>query len=260
MIILILKGFIIGFFMLFPGLSGGSIAILLGEYDNIIVNTSNLLKNTKNSLIYLFSISVGGIIGAVISSSVIGYFTNNFYDKLIYFFLGIMIVFIVNFLYENTNNKFRFKDIILILLGIIISVFINYIPSDIFNLNSIFSLFVFGLLVAVALILPGISVSYILLIFSCYDNIIYAIKNFDFLLLIRIGFFVIIGIILTIKLIENALIKYKKNTNLIISGFMIGSFYTFIKIPATIFLINEMVIFLMIGILFFLIFDKIIKK
>jgi putative membrane protein len=171
-----------------------------------------------------------------------------------------MIVFIVNFLYENTNNKFRFKDIILILLGIIISVFINYIPSDIFNLNSIFSLFVFGLLVAVALILPGISVSYILLIFSCYDNIIYAIKNFDFLLLIRIGFFVIIGIILTIKLIENALIKYKKNTNLIISGFMIGSFYTFIKIPATIFLINEMVIFLMIGILFFLIFDKIIKK
>ena len=116
MIILILKGFIIGFFMLFPGLSGGSIAILLGEYDNIIVNTSNLLKNTKNSLIYLFSISVGGIIGAVISSSVIGYFTNNFYDKLIYFFLGIMIVFIVNFLYENTNNKFRFKDIILILL------------------------------------------------------------------------------------------------------------------------------------------------
>ena len=260
MIIIFLKGIIIGFFMLFPGLSGGSIAIILGEYDSIIHNTSNILKNPKKSLIYLFSISAGGIIGAVISSSFIGYFTENFYNEIIYFFLGIMLVFIIDFLYKNTKGKFNLKDIIFIFSGVLISILINYIPNDIFNLNSFISLFVFGLFVAVALILPGISVSYILLIFSCYDNIIYAIKNFDFLFLIKIGFFVIIGIILSIKLIENALIKHKKTTNLIISGFMIGSFYSFIKIPNTISLINEMVIFLMIGILFFLIFDKIVKK
>ena len=103
MIKLLLKGFVIGFFMLFPGLSGGSIAIMLGEYDRIIYNTSNIFKNTKNSFIYLFSITIGGIIGAVISSNLIGYFTDNIYDEIICFFIGIMSLFVVNFLQLNTN-------------------------------------------------------------------------------------------------------------------------------------------------------------
>ena len=44
---LFLKGIVIGFFMLFPGVSGGSIAIIFSEYDNIIFNTSNIFKETK---------------------------------------------------------------------------------------------------------------------------------------------------------------------------------------------------------------------
>ena len=49
---------------------------------------------------------------------------------------------------------------------------------------------IFGVLVAVALILPGISVSYILLVFSCYDSIILAISNLDLFFLFKIGIFI----------------------------------------------------------------------
>ena len=260
MIVLILKGIIIGFFMLFPGLSGGSIAIILEEYDNIIFHTSSVIKTPKKSLVYLFFISLGGMIGLLFSSKIIGYFKTNFYNEVLYFFLGIMVVFIIDFIYKNTKNKIKANNILYIFLGVITSLLISIIPVNFFALDSLFSLFIFGVLVAVALILPGISVSYILLVFSCYDSIILAISNLDLFFLFKIGIFILIGIALTIKLIEKSMVKYSKETNLIISGFMIGSFLMIIKFPKDVFELNIMVIFLLIGILFFLIFGKIIKK
>lgn len=260
MILLILKGIIIGFFMLFPGLSGGSVAIILDEYDKMIFHTSRIFKNFKNSLNYLFFIGFGGVIGLVISSKIIGYFTNNFYNETIYFFLGIMLVFIIEFIQKNTNKKINTFNLLYLGIGITVSVLIKFIPENIFLLNSFFSMMIFGILLAIALILPGISFSYILMIFSCYDLFINAISNYDLLFLIKVGIFLIFGIAVTIKTIEKCLTNYETKTNFLISGFMIGSFVSFIKIPKDITEINIMVVFLMTGILFFLIFGKIVKK
>lgn len=260
MIILILKGIIIGFFMLFPGLSGGSIAIILNEYNRIIYHTSNIFKSFKNSITYLFFIGLGGIIGLYLSSKIIVYFSEKYYQLILYFFFGIMIAFISNFLYEKTAGKIRLVDIIYLVFGIIISLLFTYIPKEFFSLNSIFGMFFLGLLLAIALILPGISFSYVLLIFSCYDDVIMAITTFDFLFLFKIGIFLVTGIILTIRIIEKSLVKFEKETSLIISGFMISSVVSIFKFPVNVIEINYMTIFLMIGILFFLIFGKIIKK
>lgn len=260
MILLLLKGFFIGLFMLIPGVSGGSIAILFNEYDKMVYHTSNLFKEFKKSFFYLLILAIGGILGLYCSSIFLHFFIENYYLELIYFFFGIIVLFVINFINKNNEKKISIKYILYILIGILISILIGFIPKDLFNVNNIFGLLILGLMLAIALILPGISVSYILLIFSCYDTFILALKNMDIFYLFKIGIFLMFGIFVTIKLLDYLMNKYKSITNFTIIGFMIGSLLTFIPIPITVNEFNIAMIFFMQGILIFLLFGKIVKR
>ena len=80
-----------------------------------------------------------------------------------------------------------------------------------------------GVFLAIALILPGVSVSYILLIFNMYDDIILAIKNLDIIYLIEVGIFLVIGLLLVIKLLHYLILKKKDMISNVIIGFIISS-------------------------------------
>lgn len=259
MILLIVKGFLIGFFMLFPGMSGGSIAIMLSEYNNIIKNTSTLFKNFKGSFFYLLSLGIGGILGLYFSSFFITFISKNYYNQMLFFFLGIMLAFVISFIKINTKN-IELNNMKYILVGAFLSILFNIIPEGFFFLESWYNFFFLGIVLAVALILPGVSFTYVLLIFSCYDKLIFSIKNFDIEFLLKISIALIIGILLTIKVLEKIMNKNPQKTNLVLSGFIIGSFYMFFSKLNSIKEINVAVNFLMIGILFFLLFVKIFKK
>lgn len=224
-LVLILKGVMIGFFMLVPGISGGSIAIILGIYDDLINKVNNLFKNFKTNVFFLIILFIGGVIGLIASSFLIDFVIKNIYFELIYLFLGVMFIYIFKNITNKDGYSFTMK-LVFIFLGILMGYMITLIPTNILTFeNNYLLFFLLGIFLAIALILPGISVSYVLLVFSLYDEVITAIKAFDFIFLLKLGIFLFLGIFLVIRLMSYLLNNKKRITENVIIGFIISSIW-----------------------------------
>lgn len=250
--------FIRGLFMALadsvPGVSGGTIAFIMGFYDKFINSLDGLIygdkKTKKESLIFLIKLGIGWVVGMVLASLVLAsMFEKNIYE-ISSLFLGFIILSIPLIIKEEKNElKGRYKNIIFSVIGIAIVVLITKLnPAsskesvvDITHLNIglVFYIMVAGMLAISAMVLPGISGSTLLLIFGLYISIMTGIKetlhfNLSYLTaLIIFGLGVIIGILSIVKLIKKALKKYRSATIYLVVGLMIGSIYAIIMGPTT---------------------------
>ena len=253
-----IKEYIINFFNGFmmaladsvPGVSGGTIAFLLGFYDKFINSLNNLLngKTRKDGINYLIKIGIGWVIGMTSSVLILG----SLFEKHIYsissLFMGFILFSIPIIIYEEKNIlKGKYINIIFTLIGIALVSLITYFNTteltgvSLINItipNAIY-IFIVGLIAVSAMILPGISGSTLLLIFGLYIPVITGIKdllhfNFSsFYGLVIFGLGVITGILSIIKILKNALEKYRTQTIYAIIGLMIGSIYSIIMGPTT---------------------------
>lgn len=248
-IYLFLKGILMGVFMLVPGVSGGTIAILLKIYDELLIRLSNLFKDFKKNFIFLFIVLSGGIIGIFISSYFLSFVITSFYFEMIYIFVGILIYYIFETLCKNGRRNI-IKNIILIIIGVFLGLSITLIPVNFFNIkNKYLNLFILGVFLASALILPGVSVSYVLLIFNIYDKVINAIKTFELIYLLEIGISLLIGIMIVVKELSYLLLRKKDIVENIISGFLITSIYIILPSLQTLKEVIYMMIMIIVGII-----------
>lgn len=228
-IFIMLKGAFVGASMLVPGISGGTMAMILGIYDELISSVSLFLQQKRKSFNFLALFCIGGIMGAVIMAKPLLYLTNKFVFPMMYLFMGGVAGAVPMIFNKAHVKKVLFMDIVDIILGIGIILVISKMPISTMAvygseraINYIL-LLVVGVVLAVALVLPGISVSYMLLVFGMYGETIEAVYKLDFGYLLPLGFGVILGIILVTKSLEKALKFYSRHTFLIILGFVIGS-------------------------------------
>lgn len=224
-----IKGLCVGASMLVPGVSGGSMAMILGIYDKLIKSVSSFMKDKKKNLIFLGIFSLGAIVGMILFAKPLSYLTEKYNMNMMYFFIG-AVVGAVPMIYRKAEvKKFDISLIIYPIIGGLFIVLLSLIPKDLVNINdnntilNIIMLIVVGMVAAVALVLPGISVSYMLLILGMYDTTINAIQDLYLVYLVPLGIGTIAGILLTTKLLEKALNKYTKGTYLIILGFILAS-------------------------------------
>ena len=250
--------FIRGLFMALadsvPGVSGGTIAFIMGFYDKFINSLDGLIygdkKTKKESLIFLIKLGIGWIFGMILASLIL----SSLFEKNIYeissLFLGFIIFSIPLIIKEEKEElKGKYKNILFTIIGIILVIIItklNPVSSkesvvDITHLNIglIFYIILAGMLAISAMVLPGISGSTLLLIFGLYISILTGIKetlhfNLSYLpALIVFGIGVIIGILSIVKLIKKALKKYRSATIYLVVGLMLGSIYAIIQGPTT---------------------------
>ncbi len=179
----VLKGIIIGIATLVPGVSGGTMAIILGVYDDIIHSISSFFSDVRKNAVFLATVGIGGVIGLFGFSRLMEYLLANFRYPMIYLFIGVIIGGIpVLYKKTDTGNK-KAVDWIFFAAGFVIVLIMNLFNVTIVNLaNStgilqFVFLFVAGIVIAVALILPGISTSFMLLAIGLYDVFIDAISN-----------------------------------------------------------------------------------
>lgn len=254
-----LVNFVRGFFMALadsvPGVSGGTIAFVLGFYEKFIVSLNNLVskdKEKRNEAIrFLLKIGVGWITGLVLS---VLFIANNF-ESHIYeissLFLGLILLSIPFIITEEKETLFQNKKhIAYLLIGFFIVFVITYFnplsdgntsSGHFSNLNfmMIISVLVAGLIGISAMVLPGISGSTVLLIMGLYGTIITSIKevlsfNINYLPIMFIfGIGVIFGILLTIPLVKKAITTKRSQTMYLIIGLMIGSIYSVVQGPMT---------------------------
>lgn len=256
-IINFIRGFCMALADSVPGVSGGTIAFVLGFYDKLIESINNLMSGSKEerieSLKFLFKLGIGWVVGFVLSVLFItSIFETNIYE-ISSLFLGFIIVAIPLIIKEEKDSFVRkYKNIVFLVVGIVVVWAITYFNPltsgdgnsasiNLLNLNIGLSVFVFiaGMIAISAMVLPGISGSTILLIFGLYVPVLGAIKevikfNFKYLPVVAIfGFGIITGIVVTIKGVKYALANYRSQTINCVVGLMIGSLYAVVMGPAS---------------------------
>ncbi|WP_436957113.1 DUF368 domain-containing protein [Staphylococcus sp. AS1337] len=244
------KGFAMGTTDLVPGVSGGTIALLLGIYDDFIRSISGIFsKRFWVSLKFLIPIGLGMVIAIGVLSKLINYLLSTHTVPTMFFFVG-LIGGIIPYLLKTSKFKqtFSIQHYILLLLGIVIIVVITLLNNgdkhagETLTLNSglIIKYFIAGMCASSAMLLPGISGSFMLLVFGVYGTVMFAISEFMSLnfatipVLLTVGFGIICGFLFSSKLIQYLLSYYTFLTYALIIGFVVGSLYAvFPGLPGT---------------------------
>ncbi|BBE31055.1 DUF368 domain-containing protein [Tepiditoga spiralis] len=213
-------GFLIGLANLVPGISGGTIAVISGKYEQLLTSVSDFIsfKFNKKMLMFLLMLFLGAGVSVIGFSKVITYLFSNFEIYLVGTFVGLIFGGIV-YLFKKINLKSK-TNLLTIISSIIIFLIIFFmLPSTKANGNLNFFYLIFaGIIGAATMVLPGISGSSMLLIMGVYEPFIKAISEFDMTIILPVGIGVIIGLIFIVKLLDFLL---KKNEQVVMS-FLIG--------------------------------------
>jgi len=234
----ILFGILIGISVIVPGLSGGTTALMLGIYSDIIDFADNLLIDFKKSFKFFTPLIAGAVIGIGFISFPLRFILDRFSLEFSFFVIGIILGSIS--LFTNSIFKSPIKNFLCISAGITICFLLDsfFGNSYVYNDSSIVLLLI-GLLSAIALILPGISLSYILIAFDYYEKIILAITNLNILFLLKFGASILLSTVLIIKILNKLYKKYPISINMLILGMVIGSIrQVFIRFPSS----NELLV------------------
>lgn len=233
-IIIAFKGAAMGAADAVPGVSGGTIAFISGIYQELINTISNvnlsLISTFKNEGLKAFWIQVNGnflvalLTGIVISFAsfmrVAKYLIENHPVLIWSFFFGLVIASIL--FIGKQIQKWSVVTVIAIILGASAAYYITTLPSLSQNDNPLF-LFFAGAIAICAMILPGISGSFILLILGAYKALSNAIHDWDFK---KVGIFALgalVGLLSFSRVLKWLFKNYNNTTLAVLTGFIFGS-------------------------------------
>jgi putative membrane protein len=253
-----LNGLAFGITETIPGVSGGTIAIILGFYNELIETINHFTEDFKKRLKFLVPILIGAACGILLFSSIINYLLTNHSFPTMLFFIGLItgIIPLIFSKVKEADQKLKISEILLMVIPFLILIVISELKgvsiaepeTMINNINVPFMIFIFfaGMIAAAALIIPGISGSFVLLLIGLYPLIIFAISSIRILffdssninllinilkVLIPLGIGIIIGGLSMARLIEKLLKNYHKIIYSIILGLLSGSIVVLFKEP-----------------------------
>ena len=255
------NGLTFGMTLIVPGASGGTIAVILGFYNQLIDSVNNFTKDKKKHLRFLIPFLFGIAGGVIAFASIISYLLANFSLPVMLFFIG-MIAGVIPSIGktafciplqndgEAAKKINKFRQIALVVISALILGVIAHLgepssaePAEIIaGIGVPFMIFLFfvGVIAAASLVTPGTSGSFVLLLFGVYHLLTYSVSSIRHLLtditnvelwaeicMVMLPFTlgVIIGGIAMAKLIGKLLNDYPLTINPIILGLMIGSVY-----------------------------------
>ena len=237
-IYLMIKGFILGVANVIPGVSGGTLAITMGIYEDLIGAISHFFKNLKKNLQFLIPLGIGMVLSILLMSKLISFSLEKFPFPTTLFFIGLIIGGIPLLTKKVKGVKLKPTNILLFLLtfGIVMTMtFMNegnaVVSLANVNVTKMILLFVVGVVAAATMVIPGVSGSFVLMLIGYYKPIVSTISNLtnfkllghNLLVLMPFGLGVLIGIVLIAKLIEFLFKKFEIPTYYAILGFIVAS-------------------------------------
>ncbi|MCI5874926.1 MAG: DUF368 domain-containing protein [Roseburia sp.] len=252
-VIQFVRGFCMALADSVPGVSGGTIAFLLGFYDQFIDSIDDLISGNmekrKKALFFLVKLGIGWVTGMVLAMLVLASVFESHIYAISSLFIG-FIIFAIPIVAKEEKDTLRAKwqALPFTILGIIIVCAITYFNPvaggegvNLEHLTPGLGIFVFlaGMVAISAMVLPGISGSTLLLIMGLYLPIVTAIKEIlhlnlsAFPAVFIFGCGVLVGAFSVVKLIRKALENFRAQTIYLIIGLMLGSIYAVIMGPTT---------------------------
>lgn len=238
-ILLFFKGGLMGIGNVIPGVSGGTLAVILGIYDKMIAAISTIFKKFKENILFLIPLLLGMVIFIVLSSKGIDLALGHFPLATVMLFVGMIlggVPILFNKVKVGLKNPFNYIVFIIVFAGLLLYTFLcsseNIVIIESFSFLDYLLLFLVGVLAAATMIIPGISGSMTLMVIGYYDlivrdcignimdfsQIVYHLK-----ILIPFGIGCIVGILLVAKLINFLLKRFETKTYFGIFGFIFAS-------------------------------------
>ena len=280
-----LGGILIGIANIIPGVSGGTIIVILGLFDKLMEAISNIFKikisfkERLNSLLFILQIGIGVGIGLVGFAKVLEFLFVKFEMQTLFFFAGLILA-SVPMLKKQEMNKEKFNPLFFILGILLIGVIAILNPGESgnivkldtlldidLNLGFLLSLVGIGAIAGATMIFPGISGSMVLLVIGKYHlfkGYVANVTTFKLPILIPlifIGIGIGLGIILSAKLTNYLLKNFKRNTMSFIIGLIIMSSIIILPLKGYT-LINTLtsIMTFIAGCILVIIFDKLKNK
>ena len=240
-LILFIKGIVLGVAFVIPGVSGGTLAVLMGIYEELIEAASNFYKSLadfKKYIMYLLPIGLGVVFSVAVFAKLIKFGLDKAPIITILIFLGMIIGGIPALVRNVKGTKINLKDMTLMLVGLIIVISMlifhksnsNVVLTNM-SITGYITLFLVGAIAAVTMVVPGISGSFTLMLIGYYEPILNLVNditsfknlgpNLILIFIFMLGVF--IGIIFISKIIEWCLKHYKRETYYAIIGFVLSS-------------------------------------
>jgi putative membrane protein len=236
-----------------PGISGSTVAYILGFYEQFIESLHDLLRGDiaarKHALLFLIKLGAGWTAGMMLSVNLIArsfaadiYFLSSLFLGLTAASLPFIVIREKNVLAGNYKNGVFF------ILGIVIVYFMSAAhftrfgaSLDLHSLSPVFLPYLFGagILAVSAMLLPGISGSTFLLVIGAYVPVITGFRDLVHLdgtvvpglLVFAAG--IVSGAVLSIRFIRSAIIRHRSSVTYLILGLVSGSLYAVIEAPTT---------------------------
>lgn len=233
-IYIFLVGFLMGSANVIPGVSGGTIAFIMGVYDRIIkalktisvdfvkLFLSGKFKDAfkKIPFSFLFPLAMGMVVAIFSLAKIIAFLLEDYSSLVFSFFFGLIVGSIVLIALELKNLK-KWKFVFSLLGGLFGFWLIQLTPVS--PSTSILSFLVAGAIAVTTMILPGVSGSFVLLIMGKYHQILEIVNNKDFFLLFIMMLGGVIGLVCFSFILNFFFKNYRQATILFLIGLMIGT-------------------------------------
>lgn len=227
-------GALVGIANAIPGVSGGTMAVILNIYDKILYAVS--LKNIKQHLKFLIPLALGAVAGVFALSNVIVSLLDSHAMLLNFCFIGLVLGSIPAIYKKARDQKTKPRNVVLGVIAFAFMIFISYLNQGEISNKSLTDfggvsvtlclwLFVTVGISTIAMILPGISGSLMMLLFGVYAVVMEAVAELNFILMLPIGIGVLAGLFVGVKVIKKMLRFHPQALYFIILGLVAGSVF-----------------------------------
>lgn len=238
---LILCGIVFGIANVIPGVSGGTMLVVFGVYDQLTEAISGVRAIIKN-IVFLLFLGIGAGVGILGFAALIKYLFENYGVQTNMYFIGLILGSVPMIFHMGTAEK-KVRPLCLLpfilAMGLVIGLTVlngymeanDLIPAaetvEGFSIFVTVKLLICAFVAAVAMIIPGLSGSFVMMLLGVYNTVINAIqiKALNFYVIIPVAVGVVLGIILGAKLISTLIKKHKLMVYSAIMGLVIGSVY-----------------------------------
>lgn len=234
-VIITLKGMAMGAADVVPGVSGGTIAFISGIYEELLQTISNvnlkLIKTLRKNGFkaawnqangnFIAALFLGIFISVVSLAKGLKWMLENEPIALWSFFFGLVLASVI---YVGKQiKKWNVGSIIFLIIGAVLAYYITTLNPMGSQNSSPWFMFFAGALAICAMILPGISGAFILVLLGAYESVLEAVNTRDILTIALIGAGTIVGLLSFSRILKWLFAKYKDFTLAILTGFIVGS-------------------------------------
>ena len=232
---LILRGMCMGIADVIPGVSGGTVALIMGIYDELVRTIASVDGRVLKALVhfrlrevfillnasFLFPLLIGIILAIALFAKIITYMLTTFPQPLWGFFTGLILASAV-YVFRQIEGRLDLIRISVLLLGAFFGYGITLlVPVETGTEN--FKFLLAGMIAICAMILPGISGSFLLVIMGKYQQVFGAIheRNYEIIFLFVVG--AVVGLLIFSRLLKRLLLRFQPATMAFLVGLMLGS-------------------------------------